>query len=194
MADGLRARKVVAGLFVSLDGVVEAPEKWHFPYLSEQMEAAVGQMYAEADTLLLGRVTYEAFAAVWPHQTGEMADAINGIGKVVASTTLTEVTWNNSTLIEGDLVAVVKELKKQPGGTIALTGSISLIRALLAAGLLDELRLLVHPLVVGTGMRLFPEDTPPVPLELVRSAAFGGGVLDLIYRPGSSPDAVRTTP
>ncbi|MDP9869142.1 MULTISPECIES: dihydrofolate reductase family protein [Streptosporangium] len=183
MTDGLTARKIAAGLFISLDGVVEAPERWHFPYLSEEMGAVVGQMYAEADTLLLGRVTYEAFAAVWPHQTGEMADAINGIGKVVASTTLTQVTWDNSTLIEGDLVAAVKELKEQPGGTIALSGSVSLVRTLLAAGLLDELRLLVHPLVVGAGMRLFPEDTPPVPLELARSATFANGVLDLTYQP-----------
>ncbi|GGT25800.1 dihydrofolate reductase family protein [Nonomuraea spiralis] len=177
------SRKIVAGLFVSLDGVVEAPERWHFPYLSEEMGAAVGGMYAEADTLLMGRVTYEAFAAVWPHQNGELAEAINGIAKVVASTTLTQITWNNSTLIEGDPVAAVKELKDQPGGTITLSGSISLVRTLLAAGLLDELRLLVHPLVVGTGMRLFPEGTPPVPLELARSATFTNGVLDLTYRP-----------
>ncbi|MFG2078142.1 dihydrofolate reductase family protein [Nonomuraea maritima] len=177
------SRKIVAGLFVSLDGVVEAPERWHFPYLSDEMGAAVGGMYTEADTLLLGRVTYEAFAAVWPHQDDEMAEAINGIAKVVASTTLTEVTWNNSTLIERDLVAAVKELKDQPGGTIALSGSISLVRTLLAAGLLDELRLLLHPLAVGTGMRLFPEGAPPVPLELVRSAALPKGVLDLTYRP-----------
>lgn len=177
------SRKIVAGLFVSLDGVVEAPERWHFPYLSDEMGAAVGGMYAEADTLLLGRLTYEAFVAVWPYQDGEMAEAINDIAKVVASTTLTEVTWNNSTLIEGDLVAAVKELKDQPGGTIALSGSISLVRTLLAAGLLDELRLLLHPLAVGTGMRLFPEGAPPVPLELVRSVALPKGVLDLTYRP-----------
>ncbi|MFB4313912.1 dihydrofolate reductase family protein [Actinomadura sp. 21ATH] len=183
MSDGLTGRKIVAGLFVSLDGVVEAPERWHFPYLSEEMGAAVGSMYAEADTLLLGRATYEAFAAVWPRRTGELADAINGIGKVVASTTLTRLGWSDSTLIEGELVAAVKELKERPGGTITIAGSISLVRTLLAAGLLDELRLLVHPLVVGTGRRLFPDGTAPVPLKLVRSAAFATGVLDLTYRP-----------
>ncbi|MGW5264025.1 dihydrofolate reductase family protein [Microbispora sp. NPDC004025] len=179
----MTARKVVAGLFVSLDGVVEAPETWHFPYLNEEMGAAVGQMYAEADTLLMGRVTYEAFAAVWPHQTGEMADAINGIRKLVASSTLTTAGWAGTALIGGDVVAAVKEVKEQPGGTIALAGSISLVRALLRAGVLDELRLLVHPLVVGTGRRLFPEDAAPVPLELTRSTAFTTGVLDLTYRP-----------
>ncbi|RSN53375.1 MULTISPECIES: dihydrofolate reductase family protein [Actinomadura] len=176
-------RKIVAGLFVSLDGVVEAPEKWHFPYLGPEMSEAVGGMYAEADTLLLGRVTYEAFAAVWPHQTGGLAEAINGIRKVVASTTLREVAWRNSVLIEGDPAAAVGKLKDGPGGTITVAGSISLVRTLLAAGLLDELRLLVHPLVVGTGMRLFPEGAPPIPLELARSAAFANGVLDLTYRP-----------
>ena len=179
----MTARKIAAGLFVSLDGVVEAPETWHFPYLSEEMGAAVGQMYAEADTLLMGRRTYEAFAAVWPHQTGEMAEAINGIRKLVASTTLTETGWTNTALIEGDVIAAVKQLKEQPGGTIALTGSISLVRALLAAGLLDELRLLLHPLVVGQGERLFPEGAAPVPLRLTRSAAFATGVLDLTYQP-----------
>ncbi|GAA4601932.1 dihydrofolate reductase family protein [Actinoallomurus liliacearum] len=173
----------MAGLFVSLDGVVEAPETWHFPYLSEEMGAAVGQMYTEADTLLLGRVTYEAFAAVWPHQTGEMAEAINGIRKLVASTTLTEAGWTNAELIGGDAVAAVKELKQRPGGTTAVAGSIRLVRALLEAGLLDELRLLVHPLVVGTGQRLFPDGTAPVPLELSRSNVFTTGVLDLTYRP-----------
>ncbi|MGV9537838.1 dihydrofolate reductase family protein [Streptosporangium sandarakinum] len=179
----MTARKIAAGLFVSLDGVVEAPETWHFPYLSEEMGAAVGQLYAEADTLLLGRVTYEAFAAVWPHQTGEMADAINGIRKLVASTTLAEVGWTNAALIEGDVAAAVKELKGRPGGTISVAGSISLVRALLGAGLLDELRLLVHPLVAGAGQRLFPDGAAPVALKLARSVTFATGVLDLTYQP-----------
>ncbi len=111
----------------------------------------------------MGRRTYEAFAAVWPHQSGELAEAINSIRKLVASATLTEVGWSNATLIESDAVAAAKRLKEQPGGTIAVTGSISLVRALLTAGLLDELRLLIHPLVVGQGQRLFPEDTASVP-------------------------------
>ncbi|TDQ46128.1 dihydrofolate reductase family protein [Actinorugispora endophytica] len=179
----MTTRKIAAGLFVSLDGVVEAPETWHFPYLDEEMGAAVGQMYAEADTLLLGRVTYEAFAAVWPHQTGELAEAINGIRKLVASTTLPGTDWTNADLIEGDVVAAVKELKAGPGGAIAVAGSISLVRTLLGAGLLDELRLLVHPLVVGAGERLFPDGTAPARLDLTRSAAFTTGVLDLTYQP-----------
>ncbi|MCG5219167.1 dihydrofolate reductase family protein [Streptosporangium soli] len=176
-------RKIVAGLFMSLDGVVEAPERWHFPYLNEEMGAAVGQMYAEADTLLLGRTTYETFAASWPHQTGELADAINGIRKLVASTTLDTADWNNTTVIDGDVVTALKEIKQQPGRNINLSGSITLTRALLEAGLLDELRLLVHPIVLGTGQRLFPAGTPRTPLALARSATFTNGVLDLTYQP-----------
>lgn len=176
-------RKIVAGLFISLDGVVEAPETWHFPYLNEEMGAVVGQMYAEADTLLMGRTTYETFAASWPHRSGELADAINGIRKLVASTTLDTSDWNNTTVIDGDVVTALKELKQRPGRNIVLSGSISLTRGLLQAGLIDELRLLVHPIVLGTGMRLFAEDTGQVPLELTRSVTFTTGVLDLTYQP-----------
>ncbi|MFF2045468.1 dihydrofolate reductase family protein [Kitasatospora sp. NPDC058170] len=176
-------RRIVTGLFISLDGVVEAPETWHFPYMNDEMGAAVGRMHAEADTLLLGRKTYESFAAVWPQQSGELADAINGIRKLVASTTLTDTEWNNSAVIEGDVVAALKELKQQPGGNINLTGSIGLTRTLLEAGLVDELRLLVHPIVLGTGLRLFPEGSPRVPLKLTGSVTFSTGVLDLTYQP-----------
>ncbi|MEV5571675.1 dihydrofolate reductase family protein [Spirillospora sp. NPDC052269] len=176
-------RKIVAGLFISLDGVVEAPESWHFPYMDEEMGAAVGQMHAEADTLLLGRVTYEAFASVWPHQTGPLAEAINGIRKLVVSTTLHEPGWNNAAVIDRDVTAVLKDLKQQAGKNINLSGSISLTRALLEAGLLDELRLLVHPIVLGGGQRLFPDGTARTPLTLTRSATFASGVLDLTYIP-----------
>ncbi|OLT25807.1 pyrimidine reductase [Nocardiopsis sp. CNR-923] len=176
-------RKLKAELFISLDGVVEAPETWHFPYMDQEMGEAVGQMYTEADTLLMGRVTYEAFVGFWPHESGEMADAINGVRKLVVSRSMTSVDWNNAALVEGDVVDAVKALKQEPGGTIALTGSIGLIRTLLGAGLLDELRLLLHPLVVGKGQHLFPEGTAPASLKLTRSAAFGSGVLDLTYQP-----------
>ncbi|MFI9595318.1 dihydrofolate reductase family protein [Nonomuraea sp. NPDC052265] len=177
------AREIVAGLFISLDGVVEAPEKWHFPYLNPEMGAAIGQMHTEADTLVMGRVTYEAFAAVWPHQTGELADQINGIRKLVASTTLAKTDWQNSTLIDGDVIAALTELKQRPGKCINLSGSINLTRALLEAGLIDRLRLLVHPIVLGAGQRLFPEGTGVVPLKLTRSATFTTGVMDLTYQP-----------
>ncbi|WP_405608052.1 dihydrofolate reductase family protein [Streptomyces sp. NBC_01511] len=177
------ARKIVAGLFISLDGVVQAPETWHFPYVDEEMGTAVDSMHDAADTLLLGRTTYEAFAAVWPQRAGELADRLNGIRKLVASTTLDKTEWENSTLIGGDILEALTELKRRPGKNIHLSGSPTLTRTLLNAGLLDELRLLVHPIVLGTGGRLFPEGTAPVPLTLTRSATFTTGVVDLTYRP-----------
>ncbi|MGV9315368.1 dihydrofolate reductase family protein [Streptomyces sp. NPDC003691] len=179
----VEGRKIVAGLFVSLDGVAEAPEEWHFPYLNDEMGAALAGMQAGADTLLMGRLTYETFAASWPKRRGPMADALNGIRKLVASTTLTEAHWNNTTVIDGDLIAFLKDLKQQPGANINLSGSISLTRTLLEAGLLDELRLLVHPIVLGSGKRLFPGDAGRVPLRLTASNTFSTGVLDLTYQP-----------
>ncbi|MFD1930927.1 MULTISPECIES: dihydrofolate reductase family protein [Nonomuraea] len=176
-------RKIVAGLFVSLDGVVESPETWHFPYMNEEMGAAVMAIQAEADTLLLGRATYESFAAVWPHQTGEMADQLNGIPKLVASTTLQKAEWNNSTLISGDAIDELKRIKQLPGRNISITGSITLTRALLRASLVDELHLMVHPIVLGTGTRLFDESTGRLPFKLVDSTTFKSGVLNLHYRP-----------
>ncbi|MEU7899343.1 dihydrofolate reductase family protein [Nonomuraea sp. NPDC049152] len=176
-------RKIVAGLFMSLDGVVEAPETWHFPYLNEELTAAIGETHAEADTLLLGRATYESFAAVWPHQSGELADQLNSMSKLVVSTTLDKADWQNSTVIDGDIAAALRQLKQRPGRNIALSGSISLTRGLLQAGLIDELRLLVHPIVLGTGQRLFAEGVGQVPLKLARAATFTTGVLDLTYQP-----------
>ncbi|MFF5207934.1 dihydrofolate reductase family protein [Streptosporangium sp. NPDC000396] len=176
-------RKIVAGLFVSLDGVVEAPETWHFPYMNEEMGAAVMAIQAEADTLLLGRATYESFAAVWPHQTGEMADQLNNIPKLVASTTLQTAEWNNSTLISGDVIDELRRTKERPGRNISITGSITLTRTLLRAGLVDELHLMVHPIVLGTGTRLFDESTGRLPLTLVDSTTFRSGVLNLHFQP-----------
>jgi dihydrofolate reductase len=178
-------RKVVAGLFISLDGVVEAPETWHFPYFNDEMGQAVGAQIAESDTMLLGRRTYEEFASYWPNQGSdvELADVMNGTPKLVASTTLKELDWQNSTLIEGDVAEALTELKAGPGKDISITGSPTLVRSLLGAGVLDELRLLVHPIVVGTGKRLFPDGTDRAPLRLAKSETFSTGVLSLTYVP-----------
>ncbi|WP_052849602.1 dihydrofolate reductase family protein [Streptomyces avicenniae] len=176
-------RKITAGLFMSLDGVVEAPETWHFPYMDEELGAAVGAQQASADTLLLGRRTYEEFAAVWPGRSGPMADGINGIRKLVVSGTLERADWANSTLVRPDATAELTRLKAGPGGGIAVTGSITLTRALLRAGLLDELNLFVHPVVLGAGRRLFDADGDRLPLALAGSTAFGSGVVHLTYRP-----------
>ncbi len=178
-------RKVVAGLFVSLDGVFEAPETWHFPYFNDEMGETIASQMAAADTMLLGRRTYEEFAAYWADQGSdvELADEINNTPKLVASTTLKTVDWRNSSLIEGDVAEHLRRLKQEPGKDISITGSATLVRSLLRDGVLDELRLLVHPIVVGSGKRLFDGSPDRVPLKLVDSRVFTTGVLYLTYAP-----------
>lgn len=179
-------RKIVAGLFISLDGVVESPDQWHFPYFNDEMGQAVGSAMAASDTMLLGRRTYEEFAAYWPDQSSDVppADYMNNTPKLVVSTTLEKVEWQNSTLIDGhNMVEELTKLKQQPGKNISITGSATLVRSLLRVGLLDELGLLVHPIVVGRGRRLFEDGSDQVPLKLVDSKTFSTGVLSLTYAP-----------
>lgn len=180
-------RKIVAGLFLTLDGVMEAPEQWQFAYFNDEVGAKVQGGMAEADALLLGRKTYEIFAAHWPNQGPDdpMAEALNTIPKYVVSTTLDTVEWQNSTLINGDVAQRIAELKQQPGKDITITGSATLMRSLLGYGLLDELGLLVHPLVLGKGGRLFEEGGEQYGLKLVEAKPFKTGVLSLTYQPTS---------
>jgi dihydrofolate reductase len=180
-------RNVVASQFVSLDGVVEAPEKWHFPYFNDEMGAVIGEAMSSTDAFLLGRRTYEEWAAFWPTQSADenpMAGVINGLPKYVASTTLEELYWNNATLLDGDAAGAVARLKDEPGKNIAISGSATLIRSLLKEGLVDELHLMIHPVVVGSGRRLFDGDRSD--LELVDSKTFDTGVLYAVYRPAVS--------
>ena len=180
-------RKLIASFFISLDGVVESPDKWRFPYFNDEMGQAVADAIAASDSLLLGRRGWQEFASYWPHQDPESSPFVSimtDTPKFVASTTLESVDeWQNSTLLEGDLAEAVNELKSRPGKNIGMSGSGTLVRSLLERGLLDELRLLVHPLVVAQGAKLFPDGSPPVNLELVDSRPFATGVLDLTYRP-----------
>jgi dihydrofolate reductase len=179
-------RKVVAVELLSVDGVMESPETWAFPYSDEEMEEANASGMSASDALLLGRVTYEALAAFWPKQPGgtPMVDYINSVAKYVVSGTLEEpLEWNNSTLIEGNVAEEIAELKRRPGKDITVLGSGGLVRSLLRAGLLDELRLMIHPVILGMGKRLFEEGDDRRALELVDSKTFGTGVLDLTYRP-----------
>jgi dihydrofolate reductase len=176
-------RKIVSGLFISLDGVVESPDKWHFPYFNDEMGAAVATQAAEADTLLFGRVTYQEFASYWPDKGSEVpfADHINNTPKLVASRTLGKVEWRHSSLIRGNVVEALNKLKQLPGRNISMIGSGSLVRSLLQDDVLDELRLLVHPIVVGRGQRLF-EGEVEKKLKLVDSKTFQTGVVHLIYQ------------
>jgi dihydrofolate reductase len=187
-------RKIIANLFISLDGVVEEPGNWHFPYFNDEMGVAVDAVLGNADTMLLGRKTYDDHAGAWPEreaaggEDAEFAKVLGDARKIVVSHQRPELSWRNSELLEGDLVEGVTALKNEPGeGNIAMSGSISVVRQLLAAGLLDELHLLVHPIAVRKGMRLFDEGDTSIPLELLSSQAFSTGVLHLVYGPAEAP-------
>ena len=186
-------RRIVSNLFVSLDGVVDGLEDWHFPYFNDEMGAAVDAVLATADTLLLGRKTYQDHAAAWPQLEaagGEDAAFAKKLGDarkiVVSRQPQLELPWRNSEQLKGDLIEAVTALKREPGGTIAISGSISLVRQLLAAGLLDELQLLVHPVAVRKGTRLFDDGEARIPLRLLSSEAFSTGVLRLVYGPAEA--------
>jgi dihydrofolate reductase len=186
-------KKVIAGLFIALDGVVEAPDQWHFPYFNDEMGASVDATLGAADTILFGRKTYDSFAGAWPEReaAGEedapFAKKLGDIRKIVASNQQLEFTWRNSEQLRGDLIEAVTALKNEPGdAAIGMSGSVSVVRQLLAAGLLDELHLLVHPIAVRKGMRLFDEGEPPIPLTLISSQTFKTGVLNLVYAPAES--------
>ena len=180
-------RKVVAAEFLSLDGVMESPDKWHFPYFNEEMGQAVGEGFAAADAMLMGRVNYEEWAAFWPGQDPEenpVAAQMNSMKKYVVSTTLEDpLGWQNSTLIGDNVADEIANLKHGEGGDIVVSGSGALVRSLLQYGLLDELKLMIHPVVVGGGKRLFGEGGERKELELVDSKTFATGVVYLTYRP-----------
>lgn len=186
-------KKLTAGLFIALDGVVEEPGDWHFPYFNDEMGAAVGAQLGASDTVLLGRKTYDSFAGAWPEREqagGEDAVFAKTLGdarKIVVSNQQLEFTWRNSEQLQGDLVEGVAALKAEAGeGAIGMSGSVSVIRQLLAAGLIDELHLLVHPIAVRSGMRLFEDDKSPLPVKLLSSETFETGVLNLVYGPAES--------
>ena len=180
-------RKVVASEFLSLDGVMESPDKWHFPYFNEEMGQAIGEGFAAANAMLMGRVNYEEWAAFWPGQDlqeNPMAVQMNAMQKYVVSTTLEEpLGWQNSTLIGENAAEEIARLKQEEGGDIVISGSGALVRSLLQYDLLDELKLMIHPVVVGGGKRLFEDFGEQKALELVESKTFETGVLYLTYRP-----------
>ena len=190
-------RKVVASIFVTVDGVVEDPGGaegfdlggWSFKYggRSDDDLQHAGDLLRGSDALLLGRKTYEGFAQAWPSMTGGgwYADRMNSLPKYVASSTLDRAEWNNSTIINGDVAQEVAKLKEQPGQDILIFGSAELVNHLLRHGLIDELRLLVHPVVLGRGKRLFSEG-PPVGLAAADAKVFGSGIALMIFKP--APD------
>jgi len=183
-------RKVVASELVSLDGVMESPEVWAFSYSNDEMAEANASGMADSDAMLLGRVTYQEFASYWPYQNSAdqpFTHYLNNTPKFVVSTTLEEpLDWQNSVLIKGNVAQEIAKLKQQPGKDIGIVGSGTLVRSLLRNDLLDELSLMVHPIVMGNGQRLFEEGGDQKELELVDSKTFSTGVLYLTYQPAQS--------
>jgi dihydrofolate reductase len=184
--------RIVVTEFVSLDGVVEGPgggeDYRHVGWTFEIDRGEEGDRFKldealAADALLLGRVTYEGFAAAWPSRDGEFADKFNSMPKYVVSSTLRDPEWNNSTVLSGDVPEEVAKLKEEQDGEIVVHGSPSLVQALTEHDLVDEFRLMVFPVVLGTGKRLFGETTDKKPLKLVDSKMVGDGVAILTYRP-----------
>ena len=187
-------RRVVASEFVSLDGVMEDPS-WTFQFGSEEQEEFKFDELFAADALLLGRVTYEGFAAAWPNMMeqyegprraalGEFTDRMNNLPKYVVSTTLEDpLEWNNSTVIKGDVAKEIATLKQQPGQDILIGGSGDLVNTLMGHDLIDEYRLMVFPVVVGSGKRLFGEGSATKTLKLLETKTFGSGVVVLSYEP-----------
>lgn len=183
---GIEMRRIFAGLFLSLDGVMESPEKWISPYYrSDEIGHEIESRMAAADTLLLGRRTYQVFASYWPNTTSDaqFAGWMNNTPKLVASTTLKTVEWKNSSLIKGSVVEEITRLKQQQGKNIHVIGSATLVRSLLRAGLLDEIGLMIYPIVLGTGNRLFDDGSDQTALRLVGAKTFSTGVVSLRYEP-----------
>jgi len=187
-------RRIVISEFVSLDGVVEDPggaEKfkhggWSFKFRDDQVPKYKMDELKASDSLLLGRVTYEEFAKAWPSRKDDVgfADKMNNMSKYVVSTTLKELDWNNSRLIKGNIAEEVKKLKQQPGQDILVYGSGKLVNMLLKHDLVDELRLMVHPVVLGSGRRLFDDNAETMKvLKLADSKTFPSGIILLAYHP-----------
>lgn len=194
-------RKLVVVESLTLDGVMQAPGRpeedtrggfahggWAAPYSDEVMLGEMGKGMGRAE-LLLGRRTYEDFYAFWPNQPepNPFTEVLNETRKYVASTTLTEpLPWSNSTLLAGDAASTVAELKAQPGDDIAVLGSGELVRSLMQHNLIDEYTLLIHPLVLGSGHRFFPDGSPPAKLQLTRSVTTTTGVMIATYQPAGT--------
>jgi dihydrofolate reductase len=178
-------RKVVVTEFLSLDGVMEEPA-WSMPYWNDEIARFKTDESFASDAHLLGRITYEGFAKVWPTRTDEEgADRMNNLPKYVVSTTLDKAEWNNSHIIKANVAEAVNQLKRQPGQDILVAGSATLVQTLINENLVDEYHLLVYPVVVGKGKRLFQDGTHTV-VQLVDSKTFSSGVMALIYQPAQS--------
>ncbi len=178
--------RLVATEYLSLDGVFEEPGRWSGPFFNEEAAAFKWAELQASDALLLGRNTYQGFAAAWPKmtaQTGEFGQKMNTMTKYVVSSTLDKVDWTGSKLVKGDMITQVRQLKKEPGHDLLLSGSAQLFNALMAADLIDRYRFMVHPVVLGKGKRLFADGVDKKPLALAESKSFASGIVVLEFRP-----------
>ena len=186
-------RKIVVSEFVTLDGVMEAPggepghphTGWVFDFMGNEQLQYKLQETLEAESLLLGRVTYESFAGAWPGRSGEFADKMNAMPKHVVSTTMQDPEWRNTTVIDGDVVREITRLREGEGGSMLVVGSRTLVHTLMEHDLVDEYRLMIFPVILGSGRRLFPETQTKTVLRLVDTRSFGSGVVVHTYHPAS---------
>jgi dihydrofolate reductase len=179
-------RKLVVTMYITLDGVMEAPENWSGQFWNDEaIKFKYDELFASG-AILLGRVTYQDLAGYWPTATaeGDFVTRINSLPKYVVSSTLEELEWSNSRLIKGDIAAEVSRLKQQRGQDILIYGSADLVNLLMKHNLIDEYRLMVHPIVFGSGKRLFKDNNVPRPLKLVASKPLSTGIVILTYQPG----------
>lgn len=186
--------KLISTLFISADGVAEIDPDWHFPYFDDHMGRAVNEDYGVADVLLIGRKTYDSFAGAWPDREAAggndapFAKQLGDMRKVVVSRQSMRFSWRNSEAITGNLLDTVTSLKADAGTRgILIPGSISVVQQLLAAGLVDELRLLVHPVAARKGRKLFDEGDTPYHLAVTATEVFPTGVIRVIYSPTKAP-------
>ena len=186
-------RKVIVTEFISIDGVIQEPHLWHFPFWSDEMGAYKSRELKEMGALLLGRVTYDGFADAWPKYEDDpevnadgFATRMNTIPKYVVSTTLQDPSWNNSRVISENVAGEIRKLKEEDGQDIYVAGSGVLINSLIDDGVIDEYRLMVHPVVVGKGQRLFAERETPAAMDLTSTEALPNGVIVMTYVPSAA--------
>jgi dihydrofolate reductase len=188
---------IIVSEMVTLDGVMEAPggepghphTGWVFDYQGDEQIQHKYEEVLDVEALLLGRVTYESFAGAWPHYEGEFADRMNGMPKYVVSNTLQNPEWNNTRVIAGDVIAGIKQVKERATGPLLVAGSLQLVQTLIAHDLVDEYRLMIFPVVLGSGRRLFPDSPDKLTLRLSNIRAFDSGVVEYTYHPANRPVA-----
>ncbi|MDB4939691.1 MAG: bifunctional deaminase-reductase domain protein [Candidatus Doudnabacteria bacterium] len=176
-------RKLIVTEFITLDGVMEAPHEWSFPFWTPEIAKFKKEELFNSDIQLLGRTTYEGFAEAWPTMQDEegFADKMNSMPKVVVSTTLTIPKWNNSTIIKGNVIEEITKLKQQEGKDILIAGSAQLIQSLMPHDIIDNYQLLVYPIILGKGKHLFPDGIAPINLKLNETRSYDSGVVLLSY-------------